>query len=681
MLTALLTLGVVLVPGALLALAVPPGRDRWAVLTTAPALTYGLVTLGMAWLPRTPLPDSAVAVLVLELAVALAAATLGVLTRRRRLPETTAGRTFPRWGDLLAVTLPAVVGSVFGLSIFRGLVATPGWDGQNHGFMVRQIIDTGHATIAAACTSGSTLGVSSCQFYPLAANVSWAQAAVLGSGAVSTAMTVTSAVVAPLSLAIGTFGLVRWMGARPAVASAAATAAVFIGPFWTTMLSGRVTEQLGPALSPACALLGIMAVRSCHRLLIGLMAGLAMAGLLMTHTYQAVFAGVLGLAAALVGQAVTGGRTVPSGKARGVVLGVLAGAAGIALTLGPLAVALAEAKGERIAVGPAFEGQWGTAAHYWLTSLKRYVPLGYPNMNGTDYPLVNTFPRTVTLITAATMLLAIPGSLTRAVRWVRPWVATWAVFTAIGIWAAVSTTGPARTIASLWYGTDTRLFAMISPVYGVMAVGGLATGGHLLALAWCRLRRGRGDSTPARWPASVLAAAFALSLVAVVSTTSERGPLADGLRRHGPQGPAYDRVFTWLREHTHGDQVVAWDRNGDYMSWANADEGVPALFGIPPLIHQGPGTAVSPNYAEFARRYAAFWWLTDKPGIAPQGCQVRHYDIAYLTVARPAMPRGWYKPTYDLARLRASPKLHLVHKDGGIEVYAVTAAGRACAGS
>ena len=58
----------------------------------------------------------------------------------------------------------------------------------NHALLTRNILHTGSTAVSSACTSGYAHPVVSCAFYPLAANVSWAQAAVLTGGAVGSAM-------------------------------------------------------------------------------------------------------------------------------------------------------------------------------------------------------------------------------------------------------------------------------------------------------------------------------------------------------------------------------------------------------------------------------------------------------------------------------------------------------------
>jgi len=133
------------------------------------------------------------------------------------------------------------------------LAAPPGWDAMNHALLTGNILHTGSTTVTSACTSGYAHPVVSCAFYPLAANVSWAQAALLTGGAVSSAMNAWTVVVAPLFLVASVYACVRALGARPVVAGAAAAATTVVGPLYASMLTGRITEEAGPALSVAVA--------------------------------------------------------------------------------------------------------------------------------------------------------------------------------------------------------------------------------------------------------------------------------------------------------------------------------------------------------------------------------------------------------------------------------------------
>ena len=98
-------------------------------------------------------------------------------------------------------------------------------------------------------------------------------------------MTAWLVVIAPLALVTGVYACVRASDAHPLIAGAAALAPAFVGPMWTAMLIGRPTQQFGPSLAPAIALLVVAALLGPRSLRLGALAGLAGSGLVMTHTY------------------------------------------------------------------------------------------------------------------------------------------------------------------------------------------------------------------------------------------------------------------------------------------------------------------------------------------------------------------------------------------------------------
>ena len=104
------------------------------------------------------------------------------------------------------------------------------------------------------------------------------------------------------------------------------------------------------------------------------------------------------------------------------------------------------------------------------------------------------------------------------------------------------------------------------------------------------------------------------------------------------------------------------------MTWSYADDGVRPLFGIPPLRDE--------DRVDYDQRFRAWDWLVDNKGAPPAGCLVRRFAVQYVVVGDARVP-GW-PAHYSDRRLADSPRLDLVHRDGGLRVYAVNAAGRAC---
>jgi len=66
----------------------------------------------------------------------------------------------------------------------------------------------------------------------------------------------------------------------------------------------------------------------------------------------------------------------------------------------------------------------------------------------------------------------------------------------------------------------------------------------------------------------------------------------------------------------------------------------------------------------------------DNKGAPPAGCLVRRFAVQYVVDGDARVP-GW-PVHYSHRRLADSPRRDLVHRDGGIRVYAVNEAGRAC---
>jgi hypothetical protein len=166
----------------------------------------------------------------------------------------------------------------------------------------------------------------------------------------------------------------------------------------------------------------------------------------------------------------------------------------------------------------------------------------------------------------------------------------------------------------------------------------------------------------------VAVAAVALALLALALTPSARRPLRLTLAARAPQSASYERVYSWLAQHTPKGDVVAYDRHLEYMTWSFADHGVGTLFGMTP--------AVGISTLNYDQRWQAFNWLVDDVGAPPAGCEVQRFRIAYLAVGGPRVP-GW-GAHYSRVRIAKSPNLQLVHTDGLLRVYKVTPRGAAC---
>lgn len=717
MLTTTVATVLALLPGAVLGFAVPADRSRWAVWAAAPVLTLGLTATGMAWLPVLGLPNSVGWVLAAELALAGAAVCAGRLIPRwrartasgtaadgqavpdgqaladgqaardgqalpdrearhgqapsgaRRLGPTATWLRGPRsrtgaWVlDLICIAVPMALCILVGRLMVGGFRFPPGWDGMNHALLSRNIGLSSDWTMTSVCSTGSTVAQASCQFYPLAGNVLWAQAATLSGGHLSTAMNAWSVLITPIALVLAIYAAVRALGGQAIVAGCAALASALIGPVWEAMLTGRITEEIGPVLGVSAALLFALAARGRHPVRLGALAGLGTAGLLLTHTYEVLFATSLALALA----AFLGGGWQVRSVLRAVVATVVTTVLAIAPYLGPIL----HAKGERAMGLSPTEGDFAATFQYWVTDFNRYILYGYPGPGGSTIQQ-EVRPVEVAMWLTLGCLLASPLCLVfRPLRWARPWIVLFVLWTAVGIWTSYSDSKQALFVGGLWYGTRDRLRTMIFPVYGIVTVAGACAIGLCVAVLVGWLRRRSAARAGWSWLPAVTALAAAVTLVVTAFAPSSRQPLRKALALRAPEGPSYVRTFQWLADHIDDGKVVAYDRHLEFMTWSYADYGVPLLFGIPPL----PAQKV--EIRDYEQRFAAWDWLVNNPDAEPAGCLVRKYGIQYVVTGKVRVPG--IAAHYKRPLLAKSTRLDLVHSDGDLRVYQVNDQGMACA--
>ncbi len=693
MLTAIVALVLAVTPGAILGFCLPHGRARWAGWAAAPILTLGLISLSMAWLPVVNLPSSATWVLGAEFVFAGAAAAVAQMCARRgdsatdrprpasdpesaarspdvRVATSATPRPRRRWrsrarlADVIAVTVSSVICVSFGRALVGRFPYPPGWDGMNHALLTRNIMESGSTAVTSVCTTGSTHTHVACHFYPLAADVAWAQAAVLSGGHLSIAMTAWAELIGPLALVAAIYATVRALGGSPIVAACVAAVPAVISPVWQSMLSGRVTEEVTPGLSVAVALLIALAIRGNYPVRLALLGGLGTAGLLMTHTYDALFAGCLTIA------------FVPflrgSFSVRAALPAIGATVLATVAVVAPLGTSILGAKGERVAAAPLNAGRLGESVMYWITDFNRYALFGYHQPGGsTEQQHVHTAH--IALWLTIVCLLASPLCFAfKELRWARPWFVMWVLWTVIGIWTSYSGSRPAHYVASLWYNVPQRVLVMIFPVYAALAVAGACAIGLSVATIAAELTaQPIARSRLRAAAASVAALALVVPLLGLGAAPSSRSLLRTALAQRVPQGTQYARVFVWLKKHTPPGRVVAYDHNLEFMTWSYANYGVPVLFAINPVGSDAR------SIQDYNQRVEAWDWLVDNPTGTPAGaCSARRYGVEFVVTGSVRIP-GW-PATYSRALLAHSPNVDLVHRDTGIKVYRVTTAGRTC---
>ena len=675
MLAGLVAVGVAIVPGALLGFALPPGTLRWVAWSAAPALSLGLTAVAIAWLPALGLPRTVDAALVAEFVLAGLLVAASVLVASRR--TSSGGRSWwsarrgrPRFSDLVAVGLPSAICVAFGVTFFGSYTQPPGWDAMYHGMLTRTILDKGTTVASAVCTTGSTQPAEACRFYPLAADVQWGQAASLSGGRVGAAMLAWESVIGPVALVVAVFVLLRLLGARAVVAGSGAASVIVLGPLWTSTLTGRITQEVAPGLAVSVVVLIVAAIRQRRGSALGAVAGIAgiaVAGVLLTHTYEVLFAAVLIIAVVV---------TMPGLRVRGAVVALAITAAAGALAVAPMLPAVRGAGSERANTAASMPGDVAGAFRFWIVDVRRYVLYAFPSPSAGEFPLRQAAIETGIWLTIPCLLAAPLCLAFRELRWARPWLVSWAVWTAIGIWTASSNSRAALAVAGLWYGVQERLRSMILPVYGVLTVAGAA------AIALClhrllplvrrrRLRRSEAVGRPSRRPvliAPATCAAVVAALVLLAATPSARGPIARDMSARTPHGPQYPATFRWLAQHIAPGHVVAYAQNLEMITWSYVDDDVGYLFGLPP-VSKAAGT-------EYAGRWAAWDWLVGRPGARPAGCLVKRFGVEYVVAGGSRVPG--FPVTYSAAELSHSPRVDLVHREGSIRIYQVNAAGTAC---
>ena len=503
MLTALATLFVAVVPGAVLAFVFPPGRSRWLVWAASPVLTLGLISVGLAWLPALGLPSGAGAILVLELVLVVAAIAAARLFDRSRAAKSApdqrstpdgAAQVRNRWWagvrrgsklpapvDLVAVAVPCAITVLLAELIMSGFRYPPGWDAQNHAFLTRNILRTGSTRMDSVCTDGTTLAHASCHFYPLAMDASWAQVVSLVGGPVSGAMMVWCVILAPLTIVVAVYAVVRSSGGGAIVAGCAATAPALIGPMWVTQAVGRIPEVAAPGLAVVVAVLFAAAVRGTHPIRMGMLAGLGMTGVLIAHTYDVLFAATLAVALVLS----AGARL----QKRPAVRATAAAVAATVVTVLPFIGVLVGAKGERAQGPPVYVGNLVGALRFWVIDLRTYALFGVPNAGIAASHLGSVAVQIGLWVTVPCLLVSPLCLFIPRLRWARPWLAMWVLWIAVGMWTTTSNSKAATTLAGLWYGVRGRLQTLMLPTLPLLAVAGACVIGS--GLRWCVDRRTR----------------------------------------------------------------------------------------------------------------------------------------------------------------------------------------------
>jgi hypothetical protein len=661
-------LAITFAPGAALVASVtrPRSPARYAALAASPAVSLGLTGLAFSWSSALGRDWSVLTLLAIELVVVVGLVGLRAAIRRTPWMARVVGSSVevPRIGvrrwlltrgsDIAAVTVAVLTAVSVVRWMFAGLTFPPGWDAMNHAFMARRVLDLGSVLPSDVCVTGSTLPQESCGFYPLVPHIVWAQTALLSGGTLSEAMLSSLVLLVPVCLVLASFALTRVLGAGVWTACADAAAIGIVGPLLQSTYTGLITLLLGAALSPGVALLVYTGVHHDRARGLRTISGLAVGGLLLTHTYDAVLAGILG-----IGLLATRPLTRP--RTTRLLRGSLAALVGAALVVGPHATTLLAAGDVRHPQRPAYAGQLADALVHWVLAPGRYVGTFLDNE-----PSQPTSPVIILVGSACGLGIVLGLALcwTRETRWLRPFAVLQVVVVAMTV-LFDTTTGPVRDAASgLFYGQAYRVFEASAAAPAVLSVGG-----WVVLVQWCRRRlRGRRKvAAPARIRSlapvlPLLPVAVVVTLTVAVLASPSSAAARSVLDRRSPHDvAAYQRAGRWLAARLGPDVVVAEDFHRDFVPWLDADYGVGLLKGLAPLV--------ASSVPDWSNRGKLWHDITAARPSRSAPCLENPYGVAFVVVSDESMPNG--DRHWTAAGLGASPYLTPAYTDGPVQVFAV----------
>ncbi len=679
-------------PGALLGRALGL-RRRWA-LVTAPALTWGAVTVAAVAVPRLGLawgPWTALAALGVGLVSAVLLARFRRRTRRRGqqdhdvTPPPRTGRP-SGVGPWLAAGAGCAAATALVVAVawraghpLGGTAQT--WDAVYHANLTTSMAETGDSDPVSAPSALASAGWRTVDtYYPAALHALAALVVRLTGTGAATALDVMLVLVSAVVVPVAAAALAATLApARRGTAAAAAAALAVVPVAYPYDQWWRGVWSYGVAL-PAALLVAVLAVRALDgRLVPGRPAAAAVAALLGLvgvaglQPAGAVLAGVLVLGWAL-GRLVAANRppttplpTAPLPTARPrrprLLLGTAAALVGTAL-LPPLVLGLARWSTELGSLAAYdYTSRAGTpgsvlgAVRSVLGAVRQVLPAygyGVPHQSG-QWLLAG-------VVVAAALVVALQG----AVRWL-------AVVWLLLVLAAASTIAPVdgvltpagaaalRSLTLFFYNAPFRLMA-VAALVGAVVVGVAA--GRLAALLDARERR------RVLRPAAALAAVVLFAGLA--AGTLERAPvrMAAGYtpRVTGPdQLAVMAQLAGVLRERPLPPGATVADDPADGSAWLFALHDVPVLF-----RHYSPG-AVTPPAALLLER------LDDVDTDAGVQQALRDLRVCYVYASdTPVQDLQPLAPGF--ADLERAASLQVVARQGGAAAYRVLVPGTPCAG-
>lgn len=647
-------------PGAVVAMAATSAhtRMRRVALLASPAVTFGLIGTAVSWSGLFGWRWSARSILAFEAVVVIGALALravawhraGRPARSMRL-RAVRDRVAVHRADVAGLGLAALGSVTVGFVMFHRAAAPLGWDSMNHAFMARRIMDSGGALPVDACVTGSVLPHVACTFYPLTPHVLWVQLSELSGRPLSVVMLTTVVALMPAYAVSGTFGILRLTGAGTVVAMCGSFLCAIIGPMWPSLVTGRLTVDLGAALAPSVCLLVWLAMRSSGSTVQRIVAGAGLGGLALAHTYDVIAAFFLGIGLLIAR------RDPVSWHKRMRHLLVIGGSA--AVFVAPQIPLLLGASGERAISQAGLPGQPFEALQRFAFAPGQYLgTVVAPAVQGAEGrlpPLSASWAPALSMTMSVLIVVGLLACLHPRFRWGRPFAIAHILTLATSILINTGTGTGRDLVASLFYGDPRRpMWSDVVAPAVLCLTGGVAV--LWVLVAWFPIVAGRARVTASRVVLPVLVTSLVTaSLVALPDSHRTPDRFAG---RSLPANPAYADAAHWILRH--GSGVVADDTHRDYITWLNADFGIPVLRGMVPL----KGAAL----ADWNAR-TKVWNALIASSPSRRTCLHDPYDVRWVVVGDQHMPGG--SRTWSMARLRASPYLTPSFEQEGVYVFAV----------
>jgi hypothetical protein len=651
---------VLVVPGALLAVALRRSMRSLATWAAVPALSLAFVFFVAEVLSVVGIAFDVVSVVIAVAILALVAlartrwsnvatvppvapaeATTATRTRATWVGETP-DRTSDRTAQRIAFAL-LVIGIAVGAMVWaRGLqghaLVPPEVDASNHGFFVARILHTASVDVSKVVVTDGHGTFAASSYYPLASHASAAIVVRMFNVDVGRVLLAFDILFAVILFPISMFVLARALVPRePLVAgfTALVVPALVLFPI-ASVGYGDIPLVMAMALVPiivlalSTAALSPAALPLEQRATRIVLAGILLFAATTLHTSEVPL--TLVLAALLVLEELHRERAWSQmRRALGQTIGI---GVVVLLLLGPSIARLRGGVGERAAI-----------------SLNVTQPLS----RTLSHVLLLQTPQAPTR-QVLLALLALAGAIVFVVRRRYAWVIGAVGMLAVIVIVSTSRGALSRTLGLPWYRSPARID--FNQAFFVTLFAGVALASLTTAVARLGARR----------TATTVVATIAVVVVFVVAI-GYRGyddgqrRLKDGQEQNALVRPASQAAFLFLQSHVRPDDVVVTDANVDGGLWMYTLRGVNPLFAVAPVSASGPGWADWKNRLYLLRNF-------DQLGSGGEVDRlVRHYHARWVYLDPHAFALSRRSLTQSL--LSKSPYLRQVFVRGNVRVYEI----------